>query len=201
MTGIQTRAAGAEVLAVDHPNRTITLVAVPYDEYANVPYRGEVWREVFRPGAFAGLDRIDPTTVRVSRGHNRDDMTGVVDVVGKCIRLDTRSSVGLIAQVRVARTPLGDETLQLAAENLLSASVGFLAAPEWVQVDRGTRTRTVVRAELDHIALVMTPAYSGAAVLAVRAAPHHRIPTDHVMAWAWHRTDPIMRWARNRVGR
>ncbi len=46
---------------------------------------------------------------------------------GKVTRFDTRSAVGLVAEIKIAGTPRGDETLQLASEDMLSASIGFIA--------------------------------------------------------------------------
>jgi phage head maturation protease len=70
--------------------------------------------------------------------------------------------------LRISRTPLGDETLELADDGVLDASIGF--APMVDGVRWNTRTaRTITRAFLHHIALVPYPAYKGANVLAVRA--------------------------------
>lgn len=177
---INLRAAGADILDVNTAERIITVVAVPYDEPAEVPYRGQVWRETFRPGAFAGLDGIDPGSIRVCREHDRSD------VVGRVVRFDTSSALGLITEIRIANTERGTDTLILASEGMLSASVGFLAAPSGVHLDHATRTRTVVRAQLDHIGLVMTPAYAGARVLAARSTTPNldKFRADPVLAWA-----------------
>ena len=193
-TAIHTRDAtgGADILNVDTAERIITTVVVPYDEYASVPYAGQVWREKFVPGAFAGIEAVDPQSIRVCREHDRSD------VVGKCLAFDANSALGLIAQIKIANTARGTETLQLAAEDMLSASNGFLAAPSDVRLDRVTRTRTVIRAQVDHIGLVMSPAYSGARVVGVRSAIGHYL-NDPVVAWAQWRTDPVVRWARQRA--
>ena len=53
---IDTRAAGAEVLGVDYPSRTITVIVAPYDQPATVGYRGELWTEAFAPGPPQFLD-------------------------------------------------------------------------------------------------------------------------------------------------
>jgi hypothetical protein len=84
-------------------------------------------------------------------------------------RLHPGAQVGLTAGVRVAHTPLGDETLALADDGCLDASAAFLPMGE-----AGLRwnTRTSYRIDkgfLHHIALVPDGAYGeDAGVLAVR---------------------------------
>ena len=73
------------------------------------------------------------------------------------------------AELRIARTAAGDDVLELAADGLLSPSIGFQSSggEDW------TADRTAVkvtRAKLVHIALTGDPAYKGAKVLAVRTA-------------------------------
>ena len=191
---IHTRDAGADVLAVDWPDRTIRIIAAPYGEYAQVVYRGQTWREVFRPGAFDSLASIDPETVRVNREHSR------ADAVGKCVAFDTRDPRGLVATIRIARTPRGDDTLALAAEDMLSASVGFGVHPDGERLDRFARTRTITSAWLDHLALVQAAAYDTAKVLAVRSAVDAYL-SDPLFVWAQQRGDPLFRWARQRTRR
>jgi phage head maturation protease len=71
----------------------------------------------------------------------------------------------------VSDTMIGNEVLALARDGVpLGLSVGFAEVPggsRW-SADRQRVTRT--RAELDHIAVVRTPAYLGAGVAGVREA-------------------------------
>ena len=54
----------------------------------------------------------------------------------------------------------------------LLASVGYrVQKPSDVQLNKRTKMRRVVRAFIDHLAMVEAPAYEGARVLAVRAEP------------------------------
>ncbi len=187
---INTRAAtGTEVLGVNWSDRIITLVVVPYEEPALVEYAGQIWQESFSRGAFA---RLDPQrTVRANREHDSGK------VVGRVLRFDTRDPRGLVADIKIAKTPLGDETLSLADEDMLSASVGFGVNPRTGQVlDRAARTRRIIDAVVDHVSLVMSPAYSGARVLAVRSATPHldHFLADPVIVWA----HPVFQWARRR---
>lgn len=154
---VEVRSAAAT--AVDTAARTITVVAVPYEQPAQVPYRGTVWTEVFERGAFDGIEQ--QRQVRVNRDHDKSR------TVGKVTRFDARDRRGLIAEIRIASTVLGDETLALAAEDMLSASVGFMTSTAGVHLNPATRTRRVRRATLDHLSLVESPAYDGAHVVGV----------------------------------
>jgi HK97 family phage prohead protease len=116
------------------------------------------------PGAFDGVDAA-PEKVRVKREHNK------ADAVGKVVSFNPYDPRGLIADIRIAPTPRGDDTLILASEGMLSASVGFGVHRNGEILDHGNHIRRVTRAWLDHLALVQTAAYGGAKVLAVRATP------------------------------
>ena len=52
---------------------------------------------------------------------------------------------------------------------MLDASVGFRVKPGGETWDAARTRRQVTRGELDHVALVPDPAYTGANVLAVRS--------------------------------
>lgn len=161
----------ATMAEVRFPERTITLLAVPYesptpDDFP-VVHRGKLYREVFRRGSFDGVEqRVGK--IRVNREHRKGD------TIGKVIRLDPDSVEGLVAEVRVVNSPAGDEALALAAEDMISASVGVGVRNSDQDFDTRTKpfpTRYVNRAFLDHIGLVEDPAYTSAGVLSVRDAP------------------------------
>jgi hypothetical protein len=63
---------------------------------------------------------------------------------------------------------LGDETLALADEDCLGASVGFAVAGGGQELDRANRRRRIKKAFMDHLAFVPDPAYVSAGVLNVR---------------------------------
>lgn len=147
---------------VDTRLRMIDLIAVPWDEEADVQVKGEMWREVFERSAFDGIED-HAGRVRVNREHVKGD------TVGKVVHFDTKYPTGLMTRVKIAETPRGDETLALANEDMISASVGYwIKTPSDVQSNRRTRVRRVVRAFMDHLGMVESPAYMGAQVLAVR---------------------------------
>lgn len=149
----------ASVDGVDFEQRIIDVIAVPYGQEAVVEYRGEVVREVVEAGAFDGIEsRNDP--IPANREHNRGE------TFGKVIAADPNDPRGLRLSIRASRTPKGDDALQLAADGILRASVGMRVRPRDQILRNGLRR--IRRAFLDHISLVESPAYDGAAVLAVR---------------------------------
>ena len=190
---MHTRSAGGDgILGVDFPERTIVVVDLPYNEFAPIHYRGQVWRETIQPGAFDG---VDWRRLRVCREHVK------ADTVGKVTALNPHDPRGLIATIRVAKTARGDDTLQLAAEGCLSASIGFGVNDNGEKLDRFVRVRTITSGWLDHISLVMDPAYASAAIVGVRAGTPHldAYRNDRVLAWAaWH-CHPTTTWARGRL--
>lgn len=151
----------AHIDNVDFSQRIITVIAVPYEQETFVPYRGETWGETIARGAFDGvLDK--PHRIRANRDHDK------TRTVGKVVQFHRDRTDGLVSDIRIAKTPLGDETLALADEDCLGASVGGAVLPRDLSLDRSNKTRRVNRAFLDHIAFVEDPAYQGAKVLAVR---------------------------------
>lgn len=175
---VETRSAGVVIDDVDFKDRVITLVAVPYEKPALVQYRHAMWQEVFSRSAFNGIQARQkhiPVTAQldtVAESHSHKGSR----LIGKVANSYPDSEPGLITDVKISKTDAGDETLQLAADEVLFPSVGFaLANPHKDQeLDRRSMTRRINRAFLDHLAFVGVPAYPDARVLAVRAgdAPH-----------------------------
>ena len=150
----------ASVTEVSFERRVAEMVLAPYDEEAVVEYRGELWEESFLRGAWDGVEsRAD--RIRANRDHDFSR------TVGKAITLWPSRKEGLVGEVRIAPTVLGDETLTLLDEDALSASVGFGVRGSDQILNRPKRL--IKRAFLDHIAFVEQPAYAGARVLAVRS--------------------------------
>ena len=157
--GLEIRAATQ--VGVNARQRLITLVAVPWEQEAMVYHQGRMVREVFTRGAFDGIERR-ANRVRINRDHD------VARTVGRAVAFHTARPEGLVAEVRIAKTQLGDETLALADEEILDASVAFRPLPdgeEWV----GHDLRRINKAWLGHVALTPDPAYEGARVMSVRA--------------------------------
>jgi HK97 family phage prohead protease len=156
---IETRSA--PVVDVRFPDRIIELVAVPYNEWAPVEYKGRMIEESFNPGAFGQVqNRARRFLVNLEHDPNR--------VTGRVNALHPDRAEGLVAELRIRRGPEGDQVLDDADDGMIGASVGFGALPEHQHWETRSR-RKIMRAFLDHIGLTFTPAYTGAGVLAVRS--------------------------------
>lgn len=155
----------ASVVGVNHAQRIIEFVAAPYDEEAVVMWRGEPWRELFCRGAWDGIEKR-PNRVRVNREHDK------TRTVGKIVNFWPSRAEGLVGAARISQTPLGDETLELAADQVLGPSVGYAAPSRYVELNKRTRPglRSVRRAFMDHLAFVPEPTWESATVLSVRSA-------------------------------
>jgi phage head maturation protease len=149
-------------LSVDWVERMITLVAMPYDEDAVAVVRGRVVIESCAPGAFDGVERR-ANRVKVNRDHDYQR------TVGRAVGLHPSRTEGLVTELRIAKTALGDETLALADDHSLEASVGFSVMPGGERWLEGRNRRRLERLFVDHIAMVPEGAYN-AQVIDVRAA-------------------------------
>jgi HK97 family phage prohead protease len=157
----------ATVTATSYPNRTIDLIVMPYEREAVVEFRGRMVREIVSRGAFDGIQNR-PDRVKLNRDHD------VTRTCGHAVRFHPSHDDGLIAEVKVSRTELGNETLELAADGDLGASAGFLPLlredgsfeEEWPEKN----LRRLNKVWLGHIAMTPVPAYEDAQVLAVRSA-------------------------------
>jgi uncharacterized protein len=158
MLGVELEYRRAGTLEVRHPERTIDIIAVPYDEETRVLHRGRWIFETVAPGSFSGISN----EVRVNRAHDLERP------LGRVVRLHPNDPRGLRAEIRVAKTAGGDEVLELAADELLGASVGFAPLPGGESYSADRTRRRITKAFLGHIALTGDPAYEGAKVLAVR---------------------------------
>lgn len=188
LTPVETRDQYGTIADVRHSERIIDLVVVPYNEDTVVEYRGALVTESVLPGAFAGLEAV-PQRVTANRDHK------VERAVGLAREVITDAAEGLIASVRISRTPLGDETLELAADEVLQPSVGMGVRPKDQRWSEGNKRRQILRAFLDHIALVPQQAYLGAKVLAVRSAPEAGASGDLWTPPATPRVDEALAFA------
>lgn len=183
---------------VDVKLRLIDLIAVPWEQEAEVPWRGEVWREVFARGAFKGIED-HAGRIRVNREHVQGD------TVGKVVHFDSSHQDGLLTRVKIAETPRGDDTLALAEEDMISASVGYYVKSfSDVQINKRSKVRRVLRGFLDHLAMVENPVYVGAKVLAVRAEPSGLevvTPLIETPNLDEAQSDELFLWAASRASR
>jgi HK97 family phage prohead protease len=158
--------AAAAVSGVDFADRIIELVVVPYEQNTVVeypPHSARLITESVAAGAFDGVERR-PGRIKANRDHD------VTRTVGLARAIHTTRSEGLVSELYISKTSLGDETLQLADDGVLGASVGMAVRPSDQVWSENRSRRRIVKAFLDHIALVPNPAYQGAEVLAVRAS-------------------------------
>ena len=161
----------ASTVEVRHAERIIDLIAVPYNEPTDVLHRGAWVTETVAPAAFSGVHGY----VTVNRAHDPERPLGVVK------RFYPNDPRGLRAELRISRIAAGDETLELADDGLLGASVGFIPLPGGERWSADRRSRTITAAKLVHIALTGDPAYTGAKVLAVRTADQAPPPVSSTL--------------------
>ena len=170
----------AELIGVDFPNRTIDLVVIPYGQEVVVGWEGRTVTETIERGAFNGIERR-ANRIKANRDHDERR------TFGRALTLHPERDEGLVGTVKVSRTPLGDETLELAEDGVLDVSAGFLpmaGGMRWLS----RNAYRIVKGHLRHIALVPEGAYGEAAgVLAVRAAAHGPLSStpnlDQALAW------------------
>jgi uncharacterized protein len=159
---ILTREVATGLQLRDGDQRVLFGPMLPWQTPARVLDRGRLVVEEFARGALAGTD---PGRIVLTARHPRD---AAELPIGRLVELDERDDAAWMA-ARVSKTAAGDEVLELARDGVpLGLSIGFR------EVDGGSRwspdRRRVVRtrAELDHLAIVRTPAYVGAGVVGVR---------------------------------
>jgi HK97 family phage prohead protease len=76
---------------------------------------------------------------------------------------------------KISKTALGDEVLELVRDGAVSGlSIGFVPITDRWAPDRSRVER--LRAALDHVAVVRTPAYPDARIAALRAAQNSTWP-------------------------
>jgi phage head maturation protease len=188
---IEMRAAIVE--DVNFPERIIEVLAAPYGQEAIVEYRGQLWRETIDRGAFDGVEKR-PNRVKVFRNHEDGPHrrgTGVSGLIGRVVSFSPERDEGLVAEAKIAKTPLGDETLTLAGEGVLGVSIGFGVKGSDQVLNQPPGTRRIRRAYVDHLAFPDNGAYEGAGVLAVRSrgqdagdvSPVETPRLDEVVAW------------------
>ena len=171
MSEIEFRSEQTQIADVSYPTRTVTVIVAPYDSPTtiNTPHRS--YTEIVTRGAFDGVQRR-AGSIRVNRDHDWGR------IAGKITGLFPDRDEGLVGEVKIAKTVIGDETLELCADGCLSASAGFalmhengLSGPIKRGAEIWENNRTVRRLKelwLDHVAFVPNPAYEAAAVIDVR---------------------------------
>jgi HK97 family phage prohead protease len=140
---------------------------IPWNVEARVLDRGRMVVETFQHGALAGAD---PARVPLTATHPRDNQQLPIGVT---VELEECADAAYGAW-RVSKTAVGDEVLELARDGVpLGLSIGFMEVPGGSRWSPDRRRVVRTRAQLDHIAVVRTPAYVGAGVVGVRSEPEH----------------------------
>lgn len=153
--------------------RTICGIACPYGEESEVADfpGGPRYREQFAHGSFSRTIRERGSRVKALAMHQRQTLP-----IGRAtlLREDTR---GLYAELRISRTDLGDQVLELVRDGALDGlSVGFRpvdGGDVWTK-NRVTRHEVALR----EISIVDEPAYASALISAVRAAAPHSLSVE-----------------------
>lgn len=156
--GVLTRSEG--------DGRTISGIAVPYNQPALIHERGQRYTEQFAPGAFKDTIAVrgDRVKLYVNHGWQRGALP-----VGRAIVADHGNALGI--QARIAETNDGRDVLALAHEDAVEGfSVGFEIPEGGVTWSADRSSRTVTRALLHEVSLAIgeNPAYRGAVVESVR---------------------------------
>jgi HK97 family phage prohead protease len=149
MTEIETREVELRLGTTEE--RTITGIAVPYGEDANI---GGAYIERFAPGAIRSVE-----DVKIFYGHQHDDLP-----IGKVIEgRDTEHGFEITA--KIANTALGNDVLELMRDGVINKfSVGFEPIEQTRDGNIVTRTHVALR----EVSAVNWPAYSSAAITQVR---------------------------------
>lgn len=173
MTQLELEFRAAQVADVSYPNRTATVIVAPYDTPTVIHTAHRTFTEVVARGAYDGV-QTRAGKIKANRDHNWER------IAGRVTGLYPDRHEGLVAEVRMSRTMIGDETLELCADEVLSVSAGFglmreggATGPVKAGAETWEQNRTVRRLNdlwLDHVSFVPNPAYETATVLDVRQA-------------------------------
>lgn len=149
MTELETREVVLRLGTTEE--RTITGIAVPYNEDANI---GGAYIERFAPGAIRSVE-----DVKIFYGHRHDDLP-----IGKVIEgRDTEHGFEITA--KIANTTQGNDVLELMREGVLNKfSVGFEPIEQVREGNIVTRTLVALR----EVSAVNWPAYNTATITQVR---------------------------------
>ena len=163
MTNFLWRSFAPDSLQVSKDGRTIIGLAVPFNTPTDIHDISGSYREQFAFGAFTRtIAERGPSKVKLLLQHNSQRLP-----IGRAVKL-TETPEGLMAELRVSKTPDGDLALELVRDGALDGlSVGFQPINQVLERD-GLVTRTEVK--LVEISLTGFPAYDTARVATVRSS-------------------------------
>jgi HK97 family phage prohead protease len=159
-------------LQIRDDGRTITGLAAPYGTPVEIHEGGRSYIESLQRGAFAD-DTTDPAAIPLMARHPTSN-----DVLPIGVTVTLRDeATGLHGDWRVSKTGFGDEVLELVRDGAISGlSIGFIPDTDTDRWSPDRRTVQRVRAHLDHVAIVRTPAYPTARIIGVRNAQPLPLP-------------------------
>lgn len=161
MTELLTRLAcmpdSIEVRSVDDEH-FIRGVAAPYNETIDL---GDIV-ESFAPGVFRRSIDHRGSFVGLREEHSVDRFPVGTDPTFE------ETADGLLATFLVSPTNRGQEALKLASHGKVGMSVGFIPVQNQTSEVGGRRHVVRTEAKLDHIGLVLNPAYQKARILEAR---------------------------------
>ena len=138
------------IRSVDDETRTITGLAVPYNQTTNVGG----YQERFEAGAFEGAENV-----KLVFNHDLNE------VIGKVTRGEDTDE-GYLITAKISETARGNDVYTLLRDGVLDRfSVGFIPAEH--RTEEGVVVRTKV--DLREVSIVPIPAYAGATISEVRA--------------------------------
>jgi HK97 family phage prohead protease len=140
----------APSIDVDRQHRLIRVLAVPYGVDAVVQIRGNLVSESFSNTAFANGQ---PQHIFATRDHDQRRL------IGKITTLEPFHADGLHAVIQASNTPLGIESVELARDEVIAASIGFTIPSRDGEIWEGRARRRVIKALLREVSLVPEPAY------------------------------------------
>jgi len=135
--------------------RQVDIVAVPFSQIITADDGQGPFQEAFDPALAVELLR-DPVPALLH--HDPMQPFGHVQIRGT-------ASEGVIGTMHAAKTPTGDEALELAAARVLYPSIGFSGVAHTMRGKVRWRTAIV----LHEVSLVTFQAYPGATVTGVRS--------------------------------
>src|SRR5262245_21898586 len=108
----------AKVADVSFPQRIATVLVMPYESPTVIQPPSGQFTEVVSRGACGTVEQR-AGKVKANRDHTWDKL------VGRAVNLYPDHDDGLVADVKLSRTPIGEETLELCADEVLGVSAGF----------------------------------------------------------------------------
>jgi HK97 family phage prohead protease len=172
---VMTRAVDLAEIEVRSDGRTLEGTVIAYGQTASIHEYGKSYTESFTRGAFQD---VAAERVPLTRLHPR---SGAELPIGRAVELH-EDTTRLRGAFHVSDIPEGNEVLQLARDNVpLGLSVGFVdLQSRWLGRDRVER----LRADLDHVAVVRSPAYRESVITALRSAQSHTEASQPLLSLA-----------------